>query len=188
MCLQTDFRYIVTYGIASKLIELLQKGELDMVISPQRFHEQGLEYVLLEQEEFQFIGPADLSVPEYESLLEIENWMAKQTWISYGSELPIIRRYWLKTFENRPKIVPKYIFPDLRVILKSIEKGAGVSILPSYLCRESLRNGLIKVLWQQTANITNEIWLVTRRSDRNNQIIMSVVQSFLNQTLHNDFM
>lgn len=184
VCTHTDYRFILTFDVASKLIDLLTKGELDLVICSQRLNESGLEYVLLDREEFILLGPPALTVPLLNTELEFEHWLMQQDWISYGSELPIIRRFWFNYFQKRPSLVPKYIFPDLRVIVKAIERGKGVSVVPSYLCNDSIQKGLCQAIhYPQEVEVSNDIWLVYRKTNFNDETIMSVVNSLIKNSV-----
>ena len=99
----------------------------------------------------------------------MEGWLTEQDWISYGADLPIIRRFWQQSFGRRPDVQPVLFVPDLRAILRAVELGHGISLLPDYLCREALERGRVSVLWEPPEPIENELWTVYRKADRGDE-------------------
>ena len=107
------------------------------------------------------------SLMEQPNLKSIEKWLTTQKWISYGLELPIIRRFWQITFKNRPEFQPALVIPDLHSIGKAVELGYGISLLPDYLCADGLKQARLQILWQAPKPTINELWLAYRKIERN---------------------
>jgi DNA-binding transcriptional LysR family regulator len=61
--------------------------------------------------------------------------------IAYAEDLPIIRRYWRLVYGMRPPMSAQVVVPDLRAVLTLVLRGAGISVLPSYLCTTHLDAG-----------------------------------------------
>ncbi|WP_251037572.1 hypothetical protein [Paenibacillus albidus] len=76
-------------------------------------------------EEFVIVAPAHYEIPDIDNLELKERWLSSQNWLSYGLDLPIIRRIWREHFKKRPLIRPTHIIPNLHMILKAIENGVG---------------------------------------------------------------
>ena len=164
-----QFRYWVGFGHARDLLEKLDRGDLDMVIATQRLSTSGIEYSKLADERFILVGPPGKSPrggPGRGNLSQAEKWLAAQEWISYGTELPIIRRFWQECFGRRPDIRPVLVIPNLHAILRAVELGIGISLLPDYLCRAALKAKSARVLWEPPQRVVNEIWLAFRKTDR----------------------
>ena len=161
-----EFRFNVRFGTSGVLADLLAKGELDLIVVPKDVNAEGLEYTMLTREEFAVVGPAGAVPPE--SSDEIEEWLSRQRWISYGAELPIIRRFWRQSFARRPEFSADQILPNLHAILHAVGCGYGISVLPLYLCREALGAGNVKILWVPEDKVVNGIWIGQRTIDKNN--------------------
>ncbi|HZG01997.1 MAG TPA: LysR family transcriptional regulator [Streptomyces sp.] len=61
--------------------------------------------------------------------------------------LPLLTRYWATVFDGAP--VPRsgaVVVPDLRAVLECVVAGAGLAVLPRYLCREALDSGALVTL------------------------------------------
>ncbi len=182
-------RFWIRFGVARDLIEDLERGELDAVIATQRVATRVVEFERLDEERFLLVAAPHLKIPIFEGLTiadeptgkyspeymrKLESWLAAQPWISYGVEMPIIRRFWQRNFRGRPEFKPALVIPDLHTIAKAIELGYGISLLPDYLCRPALESGRLRLLWELPHPITNELWLAYRRADRNRLEIKQV--------------
>ncbi|MFX3618653.1 MAG: LysR family transcriptional regulator [Sporolactobacillus sp.] len=137
--LQTYGSCTVSYfGIADQLLELLKEDKVDIIITSQKCKTPGIEFTKLCDEEFAVAAPNKLVVPPLDDLKSTEKWLLEQDWMSYGLDLPIIRRFWREHFKRRPTIKPIHIIPNLHFILKMIENGAGISLIPTYILRNSM--------------------------------------------------
>lgn len=168
---EASLRFWLTFGVAAELLESLERHELDIVIATQRLPLPGVEFEKLADERFVLAGPPDHEAPTtsidgQKETARIEGWLKEQRWVVYGTELPIVRRFWQQSFGGRPAIQPSLVLPDLRAILKAVELGQGIAVLPDYLCQDALEFGRINVLWEPTEPVKNELWLAYRKTDR----------------------
>ncbi|MDJ0755102.1 MAG: LysR family transcriptional regulator [Ardenticatenaceae bacterium] len=155
-------RIWVSTGSTRKLLRQLEGGDLDVVIATQKLSGRRLHLTNLYTEKFILVHHSQLIVPSYASIFELETWLSQQSWISYAPDLPIIRRYWLEVFESRPSIKPEFIFPDLRMVIKAVQAGMGISIVPQYLCQDLLDLGQIKELQVADFSVTNQLYLAAQ--------------------------
>lgn len=157
-------RMWVRFGLADELIDALARGELDAVIATQRGEQGGIDYQPLRDEHFLLIGPPGLRMPRKHADAP-DAWLSQQTWIAYGAELPIIRRYWRSVFGRRPGFEATYVFPNLHAILRAVELGYGVTVLNDFVCVEAIAQKRVTVLHKLAAPPVNTIWLAHRRAD-----------------------
>ncbi|MNO71417.1 HTH-type transcriptional regulator YjiE [compost metagenome] len=134
-----DFRTITHFGTADELLDMLKEDKVDIIITSQKVQTPGIEYLKLMDEEFSIVAPHHYVIPETDDLEARERWLSAQPWMSYGLELPIIRRIWREHFNKRPQIKPVHIIPNLHMILKAIGNGAGLSVITTYLTDEASR-------------------------------------------------
>ncbi|MET9620255.1 LysR family transcriptional regulator [Streptomyces sp. NPDC006464] len=66
--------------------------------------------------------------------------------VEVHESLPFVSRYWAEVFETKPAAAATVIVPDLRAVLESAAAGAGLAVLPRYLCEESLEQGRLVTL------------------------------------------
>lgn len=161
------------FGTADQLLEWLKEEKVDLIVTSKKYVAPGIEYTKLYDEQFVLIAPKRLEAPITDSLQEKERWLASQTWISYGLELPIIRRVWREHFKKRPLIKPVHVIPNLHMIAKAVETGAGLSAVPTYML-EKKGNVAIQTIYYELA-VKNELFLAYsskhRRRPEINQMI-----------------
>ncbi len=166
------FRLWIKFGLAQFLVRELRENRFDAIIVAQKLEFPEIEYKKIEDENFILVGATDMKSPrikkwDAEKTKVIERWLLKQNWLSYGLELPIIRRFWHEIFGKRPEIKPSLVMPSLHAILKAVALGYGISLLPEYLCKKALEQKRVKILLKAPRPITNEIWFAYRKIDRN---------------------
>src|SRR5690625_2449514 len=141
-----NMRTVSYFGTAEELIDLLKENAVDVIITSKKFHTAGIEYIPFFEEEFVITTSKELEIKENINHIEIEQWLTSQNWLSYGLDLPIIRGFWREHFKKRPNLKPIHVIPNLHLILKAIENGEGISLLPTYLLEHSLQIGKVKVI------------------------------------------
>lgn len=180
-------RLLVTFGQSRELLDLLKQSRLDIVISTQHLSVPGLQFVRFDTEIFRLAGTKEEQLSIDGEDKQTAKWeLERKKWISYSDELPIIRRFWMETFGERPAFTSHQVIPDLRVIKTLILKGLGVSVLPDYLIKNELADGSLRELWTSPKPVMNELWLVYRSADRNDSALMRFIEQVSDQTGHND--
>ncbi len=183
---QLPFRFRIQCDVTQHLIDELKRDELDLIIATQRLAVHEIEYSPLEEECYLLVGSSETVLPTFQEengafLTQLEAWLVAQKWISYGVELPIIRRFWQQHFDRRPDVQPILVLPNLQAIEKAVELGYGLSILPEYLCHAALDAGRIHVLWRPSEETVNQLWFAYRKIDRHRvelKRVQEVLRSF----------
>jgi DNA-binding transcriptional LysR family regulator len=153
------------FGTADKLLELLKEDKVDIIITSQKYQSPGIEYSFLWEEEFVIVAPKQLEVPKYLDLKSKEQWLLSQDWISYGLDLPIIRRLWREHFKKRPTIKPNHIIPNLHLILKAVENGMGISLIPTYILVNSMQKEKSKIVFEEL-RVTNKLFIAYKTKNK----------------------
>ena len=155
---------ITHFGTAEELIDSLEAEKTDLVIISKKFMKPGIEYEKLCEEEFVIVAPADWEVPETRDPDEQDRWLASRKWIAYGPELPIIRRVWREHFKKRPKLYAPYIVPNLHMILRLVESGAGLSVVPTYMLEDG-KDAKVRIVYGDLS-VRNELFFAYRSKHR----------------------
>src|ERR1051325_592794 len=66
--------------------------------------------------------------------------------IEVHESLPFVSRYWASVFDSRPAAPGTVIVPDLRAVLACAVAGAGLAVLPRYLCDGVIQHGDVVAL------------------------------------------
>jgi len=158
-------RVSVTPGMPGPLVDALRTGTLDLVIASERPRGRTLVAVPFVDETFLLVANPDVArglgvggaalragAPLLDSI----------PLLAYSDDVPILRRYWRHVFGRRLERGAALTFPDLRALREAAIAGAGVTALPSYLCRAALASGALVELFPTDDPPINTLWLVRR--------------------------
>ncbi|MGW7277576.1 LysR family transcriptional regulator [Streptomyces sp. NPDC054844] len=82
--------------------------------------------------------------------------------VEVRESLPFVARYWASVFATRPAAPGTVIAPDLRAVLACTVAGAGLAVLPRYLCAEALKRGDVVALHEPAVPPLRTYFLVVR--------------------------
>ncbi|MFF1449297.1 LysR family transcriptional regulator [Streptomyces sp. NPDC058274] len=157
-------RLRVTTGLTDELLDGLRGGRFDLVIATTRPRGRTLTSVPLGDEEFVLvagpewarrIGPGRVAAEGAAALHGVPL-------VSYAEDLPIARRYWRHVFGVRLSGQAAITVPDLRGVLAAVAAGAGITVLPRYLCLSELASGALVPLLSPEDPPINTSYLSSR--------------------------
>ncbi|MEU7281323.1 LysR family transcriptional regulator [Streptomyces sp. NPDC045431] len=82
--------------------------------------------------------------------------------VEVHESLPFVTRYWAAVFDSKPAAAATVIAPDLRAVLESAASGAGLAVLPRYLCEDDLERGRLVALLDPPVPPLRTYFLVVR--------------------------
>ncbi|GAA4995412.1 LysR family transcriptional regulator [Streptomyces siamensis] len=82
--------------------------------------------------------------------------------VEVHESLPLVARYWASVFDSRPAASGTVVVPDLRAVLACVAAGAGLAVLPRYLCTEALERGDVVALLDPAVPPLRTYFLVVR--------------------------
>ncbi|MER5477405.1 LysR family transcriptional regulator [Streptomyces sp. NPDC002734] len=83
--------------------------------------------------------------------------------VEVHESLPFVSRYWAAVFDAVPAAASgAVVVPDLRAVLACAERGAGLAVLPRYLCATALERGSLVVPYEPDVSPLRTYFLVTR--------------------------
>ncbi|MFF0012855.1 LysR family transcriptional regulator [Streptomyces sp. NPDC005374] len=82
--------------------------------------------------------------------------------VEVHESLPFASRYWASVFDSHPAAPGTVIVPDLRAVLACTVAGAGLAVLPRYLCTVALERGDVVALHEPTVPPLRTYFLVVR--------------------------
>ncbi|MFC8278292.1 LysR family transcriptional regulator [Streptomyces sp. NPDC057271] len=82
--------------------------------------------------------------------------------VEVHESLPFVSRYWATVFETKPAATATVVAPDLRAVLESTASGAGLAVLPRYLCEEALEQGRLVALLDPPVPPLRTYFLIVR--------------------------
>ncbi|WP_067569845.1 LysR family transcriptional regulator [Nocardia acidivorans] len=154
-------RFTIATGLADELLTDLRLGKLDLVLSTIRPRGRTVLADPLADEEFVLVA-----APPVAARVDIDrlrgNDFTGVPLISYAADLPIVRRYWRHVFDTRLEAEAALVIPDLRAVLAAVVAGAGISVLPRYLCARELDAGSVVTLLDPEDSPINTVYLARR--------------------------
>lgn len=152
------------FGNDTELLTLLDHGEIDLAVTSTTPSRRSLRAVPIGAKHFTLVtAPRIAPSPSLRTLRQLADWLPSQPWASYSLELPITRRFWQTVLERPFSSRPHLVAPDLRAVLKAVELGIGVSLLPTFVCTEPLAEGRVVEPFPVSDLIEEEPWFACTR-------------------------
>ncbi|MET9775242.1 LysR family transcriptional regulator [Streptomyces sp. NPDC006367] len=82
--------------------------------------------------------------------------------VEVHESLPFVTRYWASVFDTCPTVPGTVVVPDLRAVLACAVAGAGLAVLPRYLCADALARGDVVALHEPAVPPLRTYFLVVR--------------------------
>lgn len=82
--------------------------------------------------------------------------------VEVHESLPFIARYWAAVFDARPGTSGTVVVPDLRAVISCAISGAGLAVVPRYLCASALERGDLVTLLEPAVPPLRTYFLVVR--------------------------
>ena len=147
------------FGLPDALLDGLVGRNLDVVISSVRPRRAGLRVTPLYDETFALVA-----APRWftGTAVRTPEPLRKIPLVAFAEEAPIIRRYWRSVFGVRLTRTADLVVPDLRGALAAVRAGAGLSVLPTYLCGAAIDSGELRLLADPELPPLNTLYVATR--------------------------
>jgi DNA-binding transcriptional LysR family regulator len=158
------FALRASFGNAEETLEGLAAGHHDLAISTARPRGALLTATPLCDEEHVLVASAARAEkigrwkPHHKGAPTLEDVPV----IEVHESLPFVSRYWASVFDSRPAAPGTVIVPDLRAVLACAVAGAGLAVLPRYLCANALERGQVVALHDPAVPPLRTYFLVVR--------------------------
>lgn len=174
-------RLRIDTGLTDDLLDGLRGGRFDLVIATTRPRGRTLTSVPLADEEFVLVA-----APEWAERIGPGRVAAEgpavlhgAPLVTYAEDLPIARRYWRHVFGTRLTGQAAITVPDLRGVLAAVVAGAGITVLPRYLCLAELASGALVPLLTPEDPPINTAFLTQRPGATDNPHVTLVRERLL---------
>ena len=179
------FNVIIQFGEYPEMVENLEKGILDLIITPQMVVKNAIEYQAFSSETIVLVGGSEIdnlefnSIEKNENIAETEIWLKQQKWYGTTGDMEHLRRFWQLNFNKYPDFRPNYIVPNLNSIIRCLSSGKGLAVMPDFLCRKEIDNGSIKLIWEGKNPLTNILYFATRKKTMYQEEIALIKKIFI---------
>ncbi|WP_406437875.1 LysR family transcriptional regulator [Streptomyces sp. NBC_00631] len=158
------FALRASFGNAEETLEGLSAGHHDLAISTVRPRGALLTASALCDEEHVLVAAphwaeeTDAGRVSGKGAAALENLPV----VEVHESLPFVSRYWGSVFDTRPAASGTVVAPDLRAVLACTVAGAGLAVLPRYLCTAALERGEVVALHDPAVPPLRTYFLVVR--------------------------
>jgi len=163
------FNVIIQFGEYPEMIENLEKGILDLIITPQMVVSKDVDYEAFSKETIVLVGGNAIdkdalnTVAALNDRNALEDWLKQQKWYGTTGDMEHLRRFWQLNFNKYPDFRPNYIVPNLNSIVRCLSSGIGLAVIPDFLCRREIESGQIQLIWEGEPKLTNTLHFATRK-------------------------
>jgi DNA-binding transcriptional LysR family regulator len=179
------FNVIIQFGEYPEMVESLEKGILDLIITPQMVVKNTIEYQAFSSETIVLVGGSEIdditfnAIEKQKDLNALETWLKQQKWYGTTGDMEHLRRFWQLNFNKNADFRPNYIVPNLNSIVRCLSSGIGLAVVPDFLCQREIDNGMIKLLWKGNAALENTLYFATRKKTIYQQEIALIKKIFI---------
>ncbi len=164
------FNVIIRFGEYPEMLENLDKGILDLIISPQKGSSSNINYEAFSSETIVLIGGSEVEDLGFQQLIkqkkyaEAENYLKTQKWYGTTGDMEHLFRFWQLNFGSFPDFRPNYIVPNINSIIRCLSSANGLAVIPDFLCQKEIESGAVKVLWEGHKKLKNTLYFANRKN------------------------
>lgn len=163
------FNVIIRFGEYPEMLDQLDKGVLDLIITPQKGTSANIEHEAFSSEMIVLVGGIKVDEGEFKQLVKkkdlaaAETWLKQQKWYGTTGDMEHLLRFWQLNFGKHADFRPNYIVPNLNSIVRCLSGGNGIAIIPDFLCKREVEDGKVKVIWEGSPKLKNTLYFGSRK-------------------------
>jgi len=163
------FNLIISFGEYPEMLDQLDKGILDLIITPKKGISPNIEHEAFSSEQIILVGGKDIDTDSFQETLKIkgiehaENWLKQEKWYGTTGDMEHLFQFWIMNFGHKPNFRPNYIVPNLNSIIRCLKGGTGLAVVPHFLCKNEIENGEIKLIWEGEKKLENILYFGCRK-------------------------
>ncbi|SFD30387.1 DNA-binding transcriptional regulator, LysR family [Algibacter lectus] len=165
-----DFDLVARFGAHTDLIKDLNNGILDLVITPKKQNEKKslVEYIPFSKERIVLIAGNKTDTTKIQkhinsnNINKLEDELLQNVWYSSSNEMEHFRRFWFENFNKKPAFKPNYILPNITSIIRCLNNGNGLALVPDFLCQEQILRNEINLVWEGNVKTENTLYFASR--------------------------
>ena len=178
------FNLIISFGEYPEMLDQLDKGILDLIITPKKGISANIEHEPFSSENIVLVGGKDIDLNAFKEVhkttnrAQIELWLKQYKWYGTTGDMEHLFQFWSLNFGKKPDFRPNYIVPNLNSIVRCLSGGNGLAVIPDFLCRDEIKSGEIQLIWEGDKTLRNTLYFGTRKKNTHNQEIQHIKDLF----------
>ncbi|MFT0596302.1 LysR family transcriptional regulator [Klebsiella michiganensis] len=184
--LSDNVRFQVLTGNRKKIYASLSEGTSQIGFTTSRPDQQRFGYEEIGQEKLIVVASASIAsdISQSDNVIEA---LCRLPLITYDEQLPLIREVFQEMPQFLAAIRPSLTVPDLRILERMIRHDVGWTVMPEYLCSQSIDEGQISEVDVFEKLPVNSIYLVWNESALRNPLVMHVKNKIVEMAKEGDF-
>jgi len=174
------FNLIIQFGEYPEMLENLDKGILDLIITPQTGTTTNIEHEAFSSERIVLLGGVEVNQQEFDALVSagdmnaVLEWLKEHKWYGTTGDMEHLRRFWQLNFNRYPDFRPNYIVPNLNSIVRCLSGSSGLAVIPNHLGKKEIESEQVKVIWEGHTVLENTLYFATRKKSLYTDEIQSI--------------
>ncbi|WP_375181086.1 LysR family transcriptional regulator [Chryseobacterium sp.] len=163
------FNLIISFGEYREMLDQLDKGILDLIITPKKGVSPNIEHEAFSSEQIILVGGKEVDKEEFEIILNekgiehAEEWLKNEKWYGTAGDMEHLFQFWILNFGHKPNFRPNYIVPNLNSIVRCLKGGTGLAVVPDFLCKKEIENGEVQLIWEGEKPLKNTLYFGCRK-------------------------
>ncbi|WP_443944311.1 LysR family transcriptional regulator [Pedobacter sp. AW1-32] len=164
------FNVIIRFGDYNEMLDNLDKGILDLIITPQKGTSASIEHQAFSSETIVLVAGNQFDDQSFQKLIkqkkyaEAEELLKQEKWYGTTGDMEHLFRFWQLNFGNTPDFRPNYIVPNLNSIVRCLSSGKGLAVVPDFLCNREIENGSVKLIWKGHKQLKNTLYFANKKN------------------------
>ena len=163
------FNLIISFGAYPEMLDQLEKGILDLIVTPQKSKSTLIEHEAFTTEQLILVAGKTVDRSSFQKVLRtkdkslVESWLKNEKWYGTTGDMEQLFQFWTLNFGHKPDFRPNYIVPNLSSIVRCLGSGTGLAVIPDFLCQTELENGQLQLLWEGDNKLKNNLYFANRK-------------------------
>lgn len=163
------FNLIISFGEYPEMLDQLDKGILDLIITPKKGVSPNIEHEAFSSEQIILVGGKDVDLESFQETVatkgpeHVEEWLKQEKWYGTTGDMEHLFQFWIMNFGHKPNFRPNYIVPNLNSIIRCLKGGTGLAVIPNFLCKNEIESGEIKLIWEGEKKLENTLYFGCRK-------------------------
>jgi len=165
-----DFNLIISFGQYPEMLDQLDKGILDLIITPKKGTSPNIIHEAFSSEQIILVGGKNVDIGSFRTILEDkgneygEEWLKQEKWYGTTGDMEHLFQFWILNFGHKPNFRPNYIVPNLNSIIRCLKGGSGLAVVPDFLCKKEIENGEVQLIWEGEKKLENTLYFGSRKN------------------------
>ncbi|MEH0153409.1 LysR family transcriptional regulator [Limibacter armeniacum] len=163
------FNMIISFGEYPEMIDQLEKGILDLIITPHKSSSTSIDFEAFSSEKILLVGSNSIDIQDFQNIVaeqslgQLEEWLISHKWFGTTGDMEHLFRFWRLNFGKHPDFRPNFIVPNLHSIVRCLKAGNGLAVVPDFLCREEIKNNQIQLVWEGKELLENTLYFGSKK-------------------------